>query len=87
MNKPLKEEIPCPICDSRRYRVLYEPWKDVQNPVALYGATSGVQGTQRLVTCLIAGLFMRPALFTASDLEGYRSYDSRTHVSHAPYAR
>ncbi len=85
MNKPLKEEIPCPICDSRRYRVLYEPWKDVQNPVALYGATSGVQGTQRLVTCLDCGvIYENPRYSPQVILEGYRSYAQETHDSQHP---
>jgi 2-polyprenyl-3-methyl-5-hydroxy-6-metoxy-1,4-benzoquinol methylase len=31
--------------------VLFEPWKNIEDPKYLYGAASGVQGTQRIVKC------------------------------------
>ena len=80
--KPVKQDIPCPVCDSYSYKVLYEPWVEVQDPVNLYGATSGIQGTQRLVTCLDCGLiYENPRLSQDVILQGYCAYDQVTHDS------
>jgi len=46
-----KLQVWCPVCDSKDCKVLYEPWVSIQEPQKLYGAASGIQGTQRLVMC------------------------------------
>lgn len=85
MNEAVKQEIPCPVCESNRYKVLYEPWKEVQDPIALYGATSGVQGTQRLVSCQDCGIiYENPRYPPQVILKGYCAYAQATHDSQHP---
>lgn len=53
MGNPLgKIEVSCPICDSKNYQVKIEPWVEIDDLQILYGAASGIPGTQRLVLCL-----------------------------------
>lgn len=48
---PDKVAVCCPVCESTRQTVLYEPWNLVTDPAKLYGAASGIPGTQTLVRC------------------------------------
>jgi len=62
--------------------VVYEPWVNVADPVKLYGATSGIQGTQRLVRCLTCGvIYENPRYPEEAILRGYESYDQQAHDS------
>ncbi|MDI6751271.1 MAG: class I SAM-dependent methyltransferase [bacterium] len=77
-----KEYIPCPICSSEHSKVLYEPWVDVDDPVKLYGAASGIQGTQRLVTCKDCEMiYENPRFPEKVILEGYTSSMEAGHDS------
>ena len=77
-----KEEIPCPVCGSRRYEVKYSAWVNADDPVQLYGATSGVRGTQTLVTCLDCGLiYENPRYPEEVILRGYADYSEAAHDS------
>jgi len=67
-----KEYVPCPICGLEHSKVLYKPWVDVDDPIKLYGAASGIQGTQRLVTCKDCGMiYENPRFPEKVILEGY----------------
>lgn len=77
-----KEPIPCPVCGSRFSKIKYMPWVDVQDPVKLYGATSGIPGTQTLVLCQECGLiYENPRFPDEIILQGYMTYNEATHDS------
>jgi SAM-dependent methyltransferase len=79
---PSKQPIPCPVCGSRYSKIKYMPWVDVQDPVKLYGATSGIQGTQTLVVCYNCGLiYENPRFPEEIILQGYMAYNETTHDS------
>jgi SAM-dependent methyltransferase len=78
----MKLEVSCPVCDSGHYVVLYEPWVDVTDPALLYGAASGIQGTQRLVRCAGCGMiYENPRYPEDLILRGYTSSNEAGHDS------
>jgi 2-polyprenyl-3-methyl-5-hydroxy-6-metoxy-1,4-benzoquinol methylase len=69
-----KTEINCPVFESWDYQVKIEPWVDIHEPQALYGAASGIQGTQRLVLCRdCRTLYENPRYPDEVIAEGYAS--------------
>lgn len=75
-------ETPCPLCESRKYTVIYEPWVQVDDPHTLYGAASGVSGTQRIVKCNDCEMmFENPRYSEALILKGYSSAKDDGHDS------
>lgn len=67
-----REHVLCPVCDCEGYTILYEPEVDIQDPMKLYGAASGVPGTQRLVRCQDCGMIYENPRFPAEViLQGY----------------
>ena len=87
--RPSKIEITCPVCECDEFTVTYEPWVDEQDPAKLYGAASGIPGTQRLVTCKRCGLlYENPRFSTETIISGYMSSNDAGHDSqHAMRAR
>lgn len=80
-----KHEVPCPVCDSAKYDVLYQPWVDVSDPVKLYGAASGIQGTQTIVKCSDCGMiYENPRYPEEVILEGYKGSMEEGHDSQYP---
>ena len=78
----VKENVLCPVCDSENDEVLYEPWVDIQNPIKLYGAASGIRGTQRLVKCKNCGMiYENPRFPEAVILKSYMSSQEGGHDS------
>lgn len=74
--------IPCPVCEGKNFRVLYEPWDNEDDPGKLYGAASGVPGTQQLVTCEDCGLVYENPRFPAETIiEGYMESRDAGHDS------
>lgn len=62
------------MCGSGRARVKFKPWRAVEDPVALYGAASGVRGTQWLVDCVDCGMIYESPRFPDQViLDGYSS--------------
>jgi 2-polyprenyl-3-methyl-5-hydroxy-6-metoxy-1,4-benzoquinol methylase len=57
--------------------VLYHPWREVSDPAQVYGAASGVRGTQRIVRCVDCGMiYESPRFDEGVILEAYaRSAD------------
>ncbi len=45
------QEVSCTICDSIGYDVVQTPTRQITDPAQLFGAASGLPGTQRLVRC------------------------------------
>ena len=56
--------VPCPVCDSGECRILYTPVRAVHNPHELYGAASGIQGTQTVVRCMQCGMIYENPRFS-----------------------
>lgn len=80
-----KQSVCCPVCDRDDYAVLYTPTVDVQDPVALYGAASGVRGTQRLVRCRECGMiYENPRFPDEVILSGYAASHEAGHDEQYP---
>jgi 2-polyprenyl-3-methyl-5-hydroxy-6-metoxy-1,4-benzoquinol methylase len=73
----------CSVCDSSREALVYQPWIHEEDPVKLYGAASGIPGTQRLVKCLDCDMiYENPRYEAKTIIQGYTasqeaSYDSQ----------
>jgi len=77
-----KQEVNCPVCDRKSYRVLYEAWIDEKDPKKLYGAATGIQGTQRIVKCNDCGMiYENPRFPKEVILEGYINTEQSLHDS------
>lgn len=77
-----KVEIDCPVCDSKDYSILYEPWIEEDDPVKLYGAATGIQGTQRIVKCNLCGMIYENPRFPEDViLSGYINTEQSLHDS------
>ena len=46
-----KNYVICPICSSNDCTIYIKPNVDIVDPIKLYGATSGIKGTQTIVIC------------------------------------
>lgn len=78
-------EVNCPVCASNNFHVKYEPWVDIDDPVKLYGAASGVQGTQRLVQCNQCNMiYENPRYPDEVILSGYMCSEEGGHDSQYP---
>lgn len=74
--------VACPVCDSKDFDVLYRPWRDVTDPVKLFGAASGERGTQQIVRCRNAAcrmIYVNPRYPDAVILQGYEGADNEGH--------
>jgi len=77
-----KLQISCPVCGSNNYTVTYTPKVEILDPPSLYGAASGVRGTQTLVTCNdCALLYENPRYSEDVILSGYRAAKEHGHDS------
>ena len=75
----------CPVCDSGIHEIKYEPWVDAPNPEKLYGAASGVPGTQRLVSCRGCGMIYENPVFPEEViLASYKGSEEGGHDSQYP---
>ena len=80
-----KIEVGCTCCDSKDYTVFLEPWIDEQDPAKLYGAASGIQGTQRLVKCSRCGMIYENPRYDAETIvRGYMASKEGEHDSQYP---
>jgi SAM-dependent methyltransferase len=77
-----KSLIPCPVCASAEFDVVYEPWASESDPAKLYGAASGLPGTQRLVKCRHCSLLYENPRYPGSIIvQGYMASDDSGHDS------
>ena len=82
LQNPAKIDVNCPVCDSGRYRIRYEPRVDILDPAELYGAASGVPGTQSVVVCEACGMIYENPRFSEDViLLGYTQSDDSSHDS------
>lgn len=80
--KMKKIKINCPICNSNNYTVKYLPTSNIIDPKLLYGASSGIPGTQRLVVCDKCSLiYENPRYPEKIILKGYEDSDEHGHDS------
>lgn len=76
---------PCPVCDSLNEELLFEPWVIEADPAKLYGAASGIPGTQRLVKCAdCAMIYENPRYDADTIVQGYMSSQEAEHDSQYP---
>ena len=79
---PQKTDVPCPVCGGVSVRTLYEPWVDVSDPAQLYGAASGIQGTQTIAACeTCAMIYETPRYPESVIIEGYVNSEESGHDS------
>jgi SAM-dependent methyltransferase len=72
----------CTVCDSTDSDTLHEPWVIEHDPEKLYGAASGIPGTQRLVRCRDCGMVFESPRYQADIIiQGYMSSDEAGHDS------
>ncbi|MAE74669.1 MAG: hypothetical protein CL675_11285 [Bdellovibrionaceae bacterium] len=78
----IKSEVPCPVCGSEHKKPFLEPWENVTDPKALYGAASGIRGTQKIVGCIDCDMiYESPRYPEKVILEGYMSSEEGGHDS------
>lgn len=64
---------------------MFEPWVGESDPAKLYGAGSGVPGTQRIVKCIDCGMiFESPRYDAATIVKGYMASQEGEHDSQYP---
>jgi len=83
----MQKRIPhaCPVCDLSKEDTVYEPWVDESDPARLYGAASGIPGTQRLVKCLDCGMIYESPRYDANTIvQGYMASQEADHDSQYP---
>jgi SAM-dependent methyltransferase len=80
-----KIEFPCPVCDSEKREKFLDPWVDEQDPAKLYGAASGIPGTQYLVKCTDCQMIYESPRFDAATIvKGYMASQEADHDSQYP---
>jgi 2-polyprenyl-3-methyl-5-hydroxy-6-metoxy-1,4-benzoquinol methylase len=78
----IKVNVKCTVCDSEHFEVVFEPWADQDDPAMLYGAASGIPGTQRIVRCLDCQMiFESPRYNAATIIKGYMASQEGEHDS------
>lgn len=81
-HNPRRKQIVCPLCECKTFKVTYLPTKEVNDPMKLYGAASGIQGAQTMVTCDNCNLLYENPRFDEDDIiAGYASTNEAGHDS------
>lgn len=77
-----RSAVACPLCGSARATVIIEPTQQIDDPKMLYGAASGIRGTQRIVRCdACSMMYESPRLSEEAIISGYASADDAGHDS------
>jgi SAM-dependent methyltransferase/DNA-directed RNA polymerase subunit RPC12/RpoP len=80
-----KKTVNCPICESRRVTLKFRPRLEIFDPAKLYGAASGIPGTQWLVRCEDCSLIYESPRFSDDIIiQGYMSSEEGGHDSQYP---
>ena len=78
-------DVKCPVCDNADAALHLEPWITEDDPGLLYGAASGIPGTQRLVKCRqCAMIYESPRYDAATIVQGYMASEESGHDSQYP---
>ncbi len=77
-----RRPVPCPLCGGDEPAVVLEPTERIDDPKRLYGAASGIRGTQRIVRCgRCSMMYESPRLPEEAIVAGYASADDAGHDS------
>ena len=77
-----RENVACPVCDVDDCDTVFEPWISEDDPKKLYGAASGIPGTQRIVKCRACGmLYENPRFPESVIIAGYEQSEEGGHDS------
>jgi len=77
-----KQNFNCSNCDSSWHDIFLEPITNESDPTLLYGAASGIRGTQQLVLCLDCGLIYESPRYPAEVIiNGYMASEEAEHDS------
>ncbi len=77
-----KKQQLCPVCGSENFDVIISPWVEEADPTKLYGAASGIRGTQQLVSCLSCGMiYENPRYDAEAIIQGYMASQEEEHDS------
>lgn len=77
-----KKQQLCPVCGSESFDVIISPWVEEANPTKLYGAASGIHGTQQLVSCSACGMiYENPRYDAEAIIQGYMASQEAEHDS------
>ncbi len=72
----------CTVCDANKYKILFSPVVIEDDPVKLYGASSGIPGTQYIVQCLNCEMIYENPRFDAETVvKGYMNSNDEDHDS------
>lgn len=76
------EEVPCNLCGSTNYSILYEPTCKDFDPREVFSASGGVRGTQRIVKCRQCNLvYVNPRLKPEFVISAYSNAVDQLYVS------
>lgn len=79
---PSRIKMKCPVCNCSNSTIFLEPWVYEDNPDKLYGAASGIPGTQYLVRCdACAMIFESPRYDAQVIIKGYMASSEAGHDS------
>lgn len=75
----------CPVCEGNKSHIFLRPCVKENDPAKLYGAASGIPGTQQLVKCADCGMiFENPRYDAQIIVEGYMASKEAEHDSQYP---
>jgi 2-polyprenyl-3-methyl-5-hydroxy-6-metoxy-1,4-benzoquinol methylase len=73
---------PCSVCDSFSQQLFSKPWNIESEPGKLYGAASGLRGTQYLVKCTNCKMIYESPRYDAKTIiQGYTNSEESNHDS------
>ena len=74
--------VSCPVCGSHNSSPIIKPWNKVEDLSLLYGADSGIRGTQVIVKCKICQMIYENPRFPDSVIvEHYQNATNKNHDS------
>ena len=72
----------CPVCESSNQQLFCDSWVQESDPAKLYGAASGIPGTQRLVRCQDCEMIYESPRYDAKTIiQGYMASQEADHDS------
>ena len=82
MTKSQRIAVCCPVCGATAFEVVFRPWRDIDDPKQLYGAASGVQGTQQIVRCNVCTMIYENPRYPQSVIvAAYEDANEQAHDS------
>ena len=83
-NTTILEYVPCNLCGSTDYKIMYQPTKKDYDPSEIFSASGGVMGTQQIVKCNHCGLvYVNPRVKNEIVVNAYSDAVDELYVSQA----